>query len=480
MNFDLFYTGPKPNLFVYEKPANSLTDAKQNTMTHYCWYINGINDYTSFDFNFKPIKNRNYAWFDQNGKLSTILANKLDTSELFEIMPNVVYKKYFSNKKIYFITNKQCELPDSIKPWDHIEVVVNVNNSLTFLDSILLSEKESFWLVDQNADVQHFDFSWLPPANRETWLTVFVNSNNMPTGIFYIETKQIKNYIKNFSLVTNTEVKSDVDFLFYNSANNKTNTNLYNLLLNTQRIYANNTLSNPYDVIFVSNGEPEQEILYSKLCSLLSKKPKRIKDINGRTEALRAAAQLSETEWFFCVPAKLEINPSFPWGYAASLFKEKKHYIFTATNAGNALEYGHMAMVAYNKELALETVDAGLDFTMSKPHSVVPINSGIAKLNIDALTAWRTAFREVIKLRLDKYRPNLIYKDLVNHYTNYRLEIWKSQATGPNAEWILQGAKDALEYYYRYEGNYFYLQKTYDWKWIAQYIKIKGYNFNDS
>jgi hypothetical protein len=58
-----------------------------------------------------------------------------------------------------------------------------------------------------------------------------------------------------------------------------------------------------------------------------------------------------------------------------------------------------MAMIAYNKMLTLDTDQPGLDFTMSKPNRVIPINSGIARFNQDPIVTWRTAFREVLKLK---------------------------------------------------------------------------------
>ena len=58
-----------------------------------------------------------------------------------------------------------------------------------------------------------------------------------------------------------------------------------------------------------------------------------------------------------------------------------------------------MAIVAYNKKLVLETTGQGLDFTLDKPHEVVPVLSGTAYYCEDAWTCWRTAFREALKLR---------------------------------------------------------------------------------
>jgi len=52
--FDVFYSGAKPNLFVFEQPADSLEHAASLSRTRYYWYIYGDNDYSTFDFTYEP------------------------------------------------------------------------------------------------------------------------------------------------------------------------------------------------------------------------------------------------------------------------------------------------------------------------------------------------------------------------------------------------------------------------------------------
>jgi len=52
--FDVFYYGPKPNLFEFEQPASSLEEALSKSRTRYCWYLFGGNDYTDFNFDVVP------------------------------------------------------------------------------------------------------------------------------------------------------------------------------------------------------------------------------------------------------------------------------------------------------------------------------------------------------------------------------------------------------------------------------------------
>ena len=52
--FDVFYSGKKPNLFAFEKPARDLDDAAAQCRTGYYWYIYGDRDYSTFDFTWRP------------------------------------------------------------------------------------------------------------------------------------------------------------------------------------------------------------------------------------------------------------------------------------------------------------------------------------------------------------------------------------------------------------------------------------------
>ena len=123
-----------------------------------------------------------------------------------------------------------------------------------------------------------------------------------------------------------------------------------------------------------------------------------------------------------------------------------------------------MAMIAYNRELVLaNTAAPGLDFTLDQAHEVVPIVSGTAHYDSDPWMTWRTAFREVIKLR----------HSLPDVENEYRLEQWLNVGHGVNGHWSTQGAKDALEYYDAVGGDFAELRKSYEWQWLASYALLK-------
>jgi hypothetical protein len=221
------------------------------------------------------------------------------------------------------------------------------------------------------------------------------------------------------------------------------------------------------DIVFISNGESNAEANYQHLLKSIPSGRHfvhRVRNVNGRVAAYQAAAQASTTPWFFAVFAKLEVNADFSWSWQPDRMQQPKHYIFHALNPVNNLVYGHQAMIAYNRELVLTNAGQGLDFTLDQAHEVVPLLSGTARYADDPWMAWRTAFRECLKLRAS-------LPDVENEY---RLSQWmNSVGTTTISHWSQQGAADAWEYYDEVAGDFAELKKSYDWDWLVSYLQHK-------
>ena len=217
------------------------------------------------------------------------------------------------------------------------------------------------------------------------------------------------------------------------------------------------------DIVYISNGEPDEEKWYEHLCYMSNTTAKWVRGVNGRTAAYQEAARQSNTPWFFAVFAKLEVlGNEFPWTtWMPDYFQEPKHYIFNSRNPLNNLEYGHQGVIAYNKRLVLENNTPGIDFTLSQAHESVPILSGIAHFNQSPWMTWRTAFREVVKLKhFMATEPTL--------ETSHRLATWCTVAEGEYAEYCLKGANDAVLYYNQVDGDYEKLKLSFEWAWLQE------------
>jgi hypothetical protein len=218
------------------------------------------------------------------------------------------------------------------------------------------------------------------------------------------------------------------------------------------------------DVIFISNGEPMADTNWNNLLSICPR-ARRSDGVNGREAAYKEAAQMSQTPWFFAVFAKTEVLPEFKFDFQPDRLQEPRHYIFHSRNPLNNLEYGAMNINLYNRQLTLGTVP-GLDFTLSQLHAVVPIVASISRFNTDPWVTWRSAFREVLKLKLEVDQG-------AGPEIQHRLRVWCSKADGDNADYCLTGANDALEYYQLVNGNYEALKLSFDWAWLQDYYYNK-------
>jgi hypothetical protein len=224
----------------------------------------------------------------------------------------------------------------------------------------------------------------------------------------------------------------------------------------------------PLDIVFISNGEPNAKSNYLQLTMYLANESRYtnrvhvVEGVNGRVAAYHAAARASTTPWFFAVFAKLEVNQMFDWTWQPDRMQQPKHYIFHARNPVNGLEYGHQAMIAYNRALTLANTGRGLDFTLDSAHEVVPLLSGTAEYAHTPWMAWRTAFREAIKLQAS-------LPDVENEY---RLNKWLDVDTTPG-QWSRKGAEDAVAYYEEVGGDFEALRKSYEWSWLASYAFLK-------
>jgi hypothetical protein len=224
------------------------------------------------------------------------------------------------------------------------------------------------------------------------------------------------------------------------------------------------------DIVYISNGEHGAEQNYARLLDSTYNRDNRIHrvdGVNGRVAAYHAAARASTTPWFFAVFAKLHVTMRFDWYWQPDRMQQTKHYIFHAENPINRLIYGHQAMIAYNRDLVLANPGHGLDFTLDSPHEVVPVCSGTAFYTDTPWMAWRTAFREALKLRAS----------LPDVEAEYRLNAWltqgESNAVMPHAHWSVYGAEDAVAYYEEVGGDFDALKKSYDWPWLASYAFVR-------
>ena len=377
---------------------------------------------------------------------------------------------------------------------------------ITSVTATLLPNKENRAWRPLKSNIE-FDSSWIPHPHDPPYIYVFGNqwhsAEEMPTVEYRVKGATDKKYIDVplATLIVDNVSAEDSIFDKVMSASLRTNfTHFGNTKLNyvelitdysikqihiidnvaaivpdDAKAYMHDKLTDypyvkyhtlglvnePLDIIFLSNGESCADENYQHLLNLTKDLPNRVvelRGVKGRVASQHAAANLSKTPWYFLVNAKLRVDENFDFSWQPNRMITAKHYIFTASNPVNGLEYGHQAIVANNKRLTLSTAGTKLDFTLESPHEVINVNSGIGMFNTSAWDSWRTAFREVIKL-----------KHATDNESKARLNTWLTIAAGDHSEWCLQGAKDAENYYNLVNGEFSKLKLSYDWEWLAEY-----------
>jgi len=225
------------------------------------------------------------------------------------------------------------------------------------------------------------------------------------------------------------------------------------------------------DIIFISYDETNADENWAKLYRKFPR-ARRLHGVEGMENALRQAAEMSTTDWYYAVFAKTELHPDFNFDFLPDYWQNPKHYIFHAENPMNGLVYGHMGVILYNCDIVKELKKFGIDYTMSARHTVVPEVSAIARFNSNPYQTWRTAFREAGKLaQFCDESPDI--------ETHYRLKIWLSKADGEYSEWCLRGARDGYLFYQENKENKDILQNAFDWKWLREYFTGLYHNVDD-
>ena len=401
----------------YDNHLDTLKRCISRCRTPYAWVLASVCDYSAFDFDYKPVPWEAYqlhCWHSDHEKFGdTFLVNVAE----FEKQKDIPLLEWYKEVNWHYPGVPRLPIPVVTYTSDNLVDVVKS----TKVDTPYVLFKRD---VDPN-------INFAPILWRDRSVHTFNRANSV-------------------SLVPR-EISAHLKHQIYD----------YPFVLKQKEWFLDDK---NLDIIYISNGEPDAERWYEHLLRTVSDAGatnwvRRVKDVNGRSNAYKAAATASQTDWFFAVFAKLEVVDSFDWTWQPDYLQEPKHYIFNSRNPVNGLEYGHMGVIAYNKRLVLETDAPGLDFTLSKAHAVVPVLSAIAHYNTTPELTWRTAFRETLKLK-----DNVEKTDSIE--SQYRLTTWLTEG---NDNYSTQGAKDAVEYYELVNGEHDKLMLSFEWAWLKEY-----------
>lgn len=190
-----------------------------------------------------------------------------------------------------------------------------------------------------------------------------------------------------------------------------------------------------FDVVYLSYDEPNADLHYADLCN---KVPwaKRIHGVKGSDHAHKAAANVSDTNWFITVDADSIVDSKFFNINLDMSNSDIKVYSWCGRNVINGLRYGNGGLKIWNKEFVLKMrthensdSDRGqVDFCWEGGYCQFPLAFSDIIITGSPFQAWRAGFREGVKMTLldgVKVPPQEI-KEKIWWHNIHRLRMWST------------------------------------------------------
>ena len=223
----------------------------------------------------------------------------------------------------------------------------------------------------------------------------------------------------------------------------------------------------PYDVAFISYKEDFAEANYKKL---LGRVPyaRWTRDVKGIHQAHIEAAKQATTEMFYIVDADADVVEDFKFDMQIPYYDfnaRKSVYVWRSRNPVNDLEYGYGGVKLFPRQLTIDMDTSKPDMTTSISDSFRPMDTvaNPTVINTDPFTAWKSAFRECVKLSsrtIDRQDDT---------ETAERLDVWCTVgADKPYGEYAIRGAKEGREYGAKHSNDTEALYRINDFKWLRE------------
>jgi hypothetical protein len=217
-----------------------------------------------------------------------------------------------------------------------------------------------------------------------------------------------------------------------------------------------------YDIIFISFNEPNADANFQLLKDRFPL-VKRIEGVKGIHQAHIAAANKAFTRMFWVVDADAQILPTFNFNYEVPKDQLDFVHVWRSRNPVNDLEYGYGGIKLLPKKLTVDMDINRVDMTtsISTLFKAMPEVSNITAFNTDAFNAWRSAFRECVKLA----SKTIERQD--DDETLQRLITWCT--VGENRPWgiyAMAGALAGKTYGEKNASNLEALNKINDFDWL--------------
>jgi hypothetical protein len=197
--FDIFYLRDKPMLFPHEQHATSLLDAQQKSRTRYCWVIDYLCDYTTFDFLYEPVPweaNQTHVWPSQHQENSGTWLIPSSSGIVDVNRTHSVIRRNKSLRKILIDHGNRHNITNFDLRTRYI------SDYLGTLKRVLKDITDDYvWVISSVCDYTDFDFTWHPSEWQHDMLHVFASSEQKFGDTFCIHVETFLEKTKKLELL---------------------------------------------------------------------------------------------------------------------------------------------------------------------------------------------------------------------------------------------------------------------------------------
>ena len=230
-----------------------------------------------------------------------------------------------------------------------------------------------------------------------------------------------------------------------------------------------------FDIIFLSYHETNADENWEHLKQCMPYPfVKRVDGVEGILNGHKAAAEISNTRYFFVVDGDSYVLPSFKFNFNVSGSNmldihgspiNSRTYVWRAKNPLNGLVYGYGGIKLFKKSSILDKDIMEMDMTLSiDEFTVVDEIASETNFNTSPFETWRSAFRECVKLS-QQFDPE----------SQERLNIWTTRAKGKFAPDCIMGARDGMKFSKNKNNS---LEDINNFKWLREMYEQRTNNVN--
>jgi hypothetical protein len=310
------------------------------------------------------------------------------------------------------------------------QVTARLNECDLWAEAAMLSDTHMFWLIDPNVPVvQSFDLN----MNIPVWDTCYIN--HWPDELLLIP----KNY----------DFTGELHFKYH--------TGLASFREKQSHVEV------VCDTVFLSYNETNAAENLEQV-KKIRPKVKHVHGVTGIYAAHRAAATVSDTEWFWVIDGDNHLLESFNFTVPKNIRTEPPGvFVFACRNKATGMVYGNGGIKLVHKSLFTTDIDEYVDLSTSFEHfTYIDVVASETRIDSDAFTAWRAAFRECVKLSSN------IIKNSNSDINRIYLNAWLYASNSKYKEYIQLGAVQGIAWA---KQNTHQLHLINDFTWLEQYYE---------